>query len=430
MDFTQSDDIQNEKLYKTVIGEKNQDYYLTKFEKFDQQSSELKEGWNWPAFFFTNIWALYRKMYGWFFGLCGIYLLFSLLYYYRAPAEIFISYVLIHIIFAIYANSLYHRNIQKKIAVARFSIKDDSKLLKFLKHKGGVHGWVVWLFIALPAAGFFAAILIPMAEHYMTQSQSTPKNNDLQVQKKDPVTDRAVQLPQSGLSDTENKTHLTEKRYTGEKISVDFASTDIRNALRIFEQVSGMNFFINDNIACKINYQTQKPMPWDQILDKVLSKHGLSASREENSITITKKPPTTKSQKKLERHTLQERIDKDPEDYNAYLLLARKYHKSKEHEKSLKTLKTLLQINPSHTEGHLLLGLTYLIVGNKYKAFEQCQILQNLNATDKYHKILNIIVDGKTVFEYKYRDGTSCFSSTLPDKIELDEVAIISAHRF
>ena len=66
------------------------------------------------------------------------------------------------IAFAIYANSLYHNSIKKKIAVAQLEIKDESKLVEYLRYKGGVHTWVIWVFGGLPVMGILAAILIPM----------------------------------------------------------------------------------------------------------------------------------------------------------------------------------------------------------------------------------------------------------------------------
>jgi hypothetical protein len=59
-------------LYEAILGEKSRIYYLKKFERFDQQGLGLKASWNWPAFFFGGSWALYRKMYGWFFAFWGI----------------------------------------------------------------------------------------------------------------------------------------------------------------------------------------------------------------------------------------------------------------------------------------------------------------------------------------------------------------------
>jgi Protein of unknown function (DUF2628) len=61
---TVKEDVAN--LYKKAIGKRNQEYYLYRFEEFDKAGPGLRTNWNWAAFFFGGIWALYRKMYGWF----------------------------------------------------------------------------------------------------------------------------------------------------------------------------------------------------------------------------------------------------------------------------------------------------------------------------------------------------------------------------
>lgn len=66
------------RLYEAVIGEKSRAYYLTKFEAFDQASPGLRPGWNWAAFLVGGVWALYRKMYGWFFAFWGVELVTQL----------------------------------------------------------------------------------------------------------------------------------------------------------------------------------------------------------------------------------------------------------------------------------------------------------------------------------------------------------------
>lgn len=46
-----------------VVGYKNTDYYLSKFTRFDSEGSGVS--WNWPAFFISFYWLLYRKMWVW-----------------------------------------------------------------------------------------------------------------------------------------------------------------------------------------------------------------------------------------------------------------------------------------------------------------------------------------------------------------------------
>ena len=66
------------------------------------------------------------------------------------------------ILFAIFSNSLYHRKVVKKIAKAKSEIEDESELLEYLKYKGGVNSWVIWVVVVIPVIGILAAIIIPM----------------------------------------------------------------------------------------------------------------------------------------------------------------------------------------------------------------------------------------------------------------------------
>ena len=149
-------------LYEAILGEKNHIYYLTKFEQFDQQGLGLKASWNWPALLFSGVWALYRKMYGWFFAFWGIAFLSNIFEKAGSPGLSAIVFIGPLIAFTIYANSLYHNSIKKKIAIAQLTVKDESKLHELLRYKGGVHTWVIWVFGLLPVIGILAAILIPM----------------------------------------------------------------------------------------------------------------------------------------------------------------------------------------------------------------------------------------------------------------------------
>jgi len=50
-----------EEFYRTVIVPKEQDYYLSRFAKFDG-NGKAGASWHWPAFFVSFYWFLYRKM--------------------------------------------------------------------------------------------------------------------------------------------------------------------------------------------------------------------------------------------------------------------------------------------------------------------------------------------------------------------------------
>ena len=84
-----------------------------------------------------------------------------------------------------------------------------------------------------------------------------------------------VRTPDPGYSSWTPK-----KRYTGEKISVDFFETDIKNVFRIIRAVSGQNFAIDKDVSGKVTMTLDRPVPWDQVLDLVLKMNMLGMTTE------------------------------------------------------------------------------------------------------------------------------------------------------
>ena len=150
-------------LYEAILGEKNRGYYLAKFALFDQQGSGLKASWNWAAFFFGWTWALYRKMYLWFFVLLGVSFLSDQIGIQGLSATVLL---VLWIGFTVYANSLYHNTIKNRIAKAQLTINDESQLLDYLHSKSGVNTWMIWVFALIPIIGIVAAIAIPAFLHH------------------------------------------------------------------------------------------------------------------------------------------------------------------------------------------------------------------------------------------------------------------------
>jgi len=106
-------------------------------------------------------------MYGWFFALWGVAILSNLFEQAGSPGLSIIILLVTQIAFAIYANSLYHNSIKKKIAAAQLSIKEEPKLLEYLRYKGGVHTWVIWLgwvFVGLVIFTIIVAIGVLLTE--------------------------------------------------------------------------------------------------------------------------------------------------------------------------------------------------------------------------------------------------------------------------
>ena len=145
--------LNTKKLYETYIGEKKRLYYINKFLEFEKQPSDIRSIWNWAAFFGFWVWALYRKMYGWFFILFALQIVVSIIDTALAKDSYYLISFLLWLVpmtaFGNFANSLYYRDVKKKIANAQLLISDESKLLAFLRNKGGVHTWLIWVLIGI-----------------------------------------------------------------------------------------------------------------------------------------------------------------------------------------------------------------------------------------------------------------------------------------
>jgi type IV pilus assembly protein PilQ len=76
------------------------------------------------------------------------------------------------------------------------------------------------------------------------------------------------------------------KKYTGEKIALDFFQTDIKNVFRILREVSGKNFAIDKDVSGKVTLTLDKPVPWDQVMDLVLRMNQLGMIVEGDIIRI------------------------------------------------------------------------------------------------------------------------------------------------
>ncbi|MDR3569215.1 MAG: type IV pilus secretin PilQ [Syntrophobacteraceae bacterium] len=77
------------------------------------------------------------------------------------------------------------------------------------------------------------------------------------------------------------------KQYTGKKISLDLMDADIRNVLRLISQLTSTNIVVDPDVAGKVTLKV-KEVPWDQVLDMVLSMNDLGKEQDGNVIVIAK----------------------------------------------------------------------------------------------------------------------------------------------
>jgi len=77
-----------------------------------------------------------------------------------------------------------------------------------------------------------------------------------------------------------------EKKYTGQKLSLEFKDADIKNVFRLLAEVSGKNIVVTDDVNRKVTVRLIE-VPWDQAMDLLISTNGLDKEEVENVIRIS-----------------------------------------------------------------------------------------------------------------------------------------------
>ena len=123
------------------------------------------------------------------------------------------------------------------------------------------------------------------------------------------LTGQKTDLPEKSLIIAGKKQTMEEaifgspKKYTGEKIKLDFYETDIKNVFRILRSVGKLNFAIDKNVEGKVTLTLENPVPWDQVLDLVLKMNSLGMKKEGNVIRIATLE-TLKKEEKMMQETI------------------------------------------------------------------------------------------------------------------------------
>ena len=79
--------------------------------------------------------------------------------------------------------------------------------------------------------------------------------------------------------------NAAEKTYTGEPISLNLKDADIKDVLRTFAQLTGLNIAIDPGVTGSVTVDFVD-VPWDQALDIILRQNGLSYVLEGNVMRI------------------------------------------------------------------------------------------------------------------------------------------------
>ncbi|MFH1982687.1 MAG: type IV pilus secretin PilQ [Pseudomonadota bacterium] len=119
-----------------------------------------------------------------------------------------------------------------------------------------------------------------------------------------------VTVPEDTGAYDEKRTYYrtTDRKYTGEKIALDFYETDVKNVFRILREISGKNYAIDKDVAGKVTLSLDKPVPWDQVLDLVLRMNQLGMVYEGDIVRVATLA-TIKQEEQLRSEALKQAID-------------------------------------------------------------------------------------------------------------------------
>ncbi|MDH3644065.1 MAG: DUF2628 domain-containing protein [Gammaproteobacteria bacterium] len=171
-------------LVDVAIGEGNTNYYLRYLQRAGERS--WVPSWNWPAFFVTSPWMLYRKLWlEWFLytfalpivailvgGLAAVVLGEAL----GGMMQLTIMFGSFFVLAPMYANALYARKVRRLVTAATAQSADREKRIQWLAKRGGTS--LVWIIVlVLPfLIGILAAVAIPAYQDYVETANQARAN--------------------------------------------------------------------------------------------------------------------------------------------------------------------------------------------------------------------------------------------------------------
>ncbi|MHB8534708.1 MAG: type IV pilus secretin PilQ [Sulfuricaulis sp.] len=89
---------------------------------------------------------------------------------------------------------------------------------------------------------------------------------------------------------------VDEFGYSGEKLSLNFQNIDVRAALQVLADFTGLNFVVSDTVKGSLTLRL-KDVPWDQALDLIVNAKNLAIRRKGNVITVAPAPEVAAQEK-------------------------------------------------------------------------------------------------------------------------------------
>ncbi len=166
----------DEDLLGIFVGPKNSHYYAHAFGKF-AAGSNVK--WNWPAFFITLPWLLYRKMWlyslGYLFGIPIVFSIIELILVSPAVGGGTLYVIFSFVLVPMFATRLYYKHARNKIGNIKartHSVEEQRFEIARAGSTSIIGVIVVVILLVVPAVvGIIAAISIPAYQGYTVRAQ-------------------------------------------------------------------------------------------------------------------------------------------------------------------------------------------------------------------------------------------------------------------
>jgi type IV pilus assembly protein PilQ len=101
-----------------------------------------------------------------------------------------------------------------------------------------------------------------------------------------------LRAPQAKAPASDSKTSsgavdkTAEKKYTGQRISLDFKDADIKNVFRLLAEISNLNIVVTPDVQRRVTVRLVD-VPWDQAMDLLIDTNGLAKEQIDNVVRIS-----------------------------------------------------------------------------------------------------------------------------------------------
>jgi type IV pilus assembly protein PilQ len=104
--------------------------------------------------------------------------------------------------------------------------------------------------------------------------------------------------PATSIAGTTTEVQTEERRFTGEPISMELKDSDIKDVLRSFAKITGLNIVVDPDVTGSVTVNLEN-VPWDQCLDIVLRINRLDYVVENNVLRVAKVERLTQEKQAL-----------------------------------------------------------------------------------------------------------------------------------